>query len=53
MVILKNENLIIRIDTLRKSILKDIAKKEGVSLSTLINELIDLKIKSYVSSKID
>lgn len=50
---MKNENLIIRIDTLRKSILKDIAKKECVSLSTLINELIDLKIKSYVSSKID
>lgn len=50
---MKNENLVIRIDTLRKSILKDIAKKEGVSLSTLINELIDLKIRNYINSKID
>lgn len=45
---IKSEKIEIRIDSLRKSILKDIAKKEGVTLSTLINQLIDLKIKSAV-----
>lgn len=42
---MKKEKIEIRIDSERKAIIKDIAKKNNITVSKLLNDLIDLIIE--------